>query len=147
MPVTSRPGSDIEEVLGKFPQLPLQVGYRPPHQYPGNSYHVLMAYRDAYETDAEHVFLIEDDVLIHPEFFDWHRVMHAERELGCSIAREESGPWSLCFLGGVFQAGNPPTDFAALPPRVFPEHAELLSRRCFPRRRLIVSRMGCLRGC
>jgi hypothetical protein len=66
------PRADIETVLGKFPQLSLQMYVRPPHQYHGNSYNVLMAYKDAYDTDTRFVFLIEDDVLIHPDFFAWH---------------------------------------------------------------------------
>jgi len=80
------PRAEIEAVIEKFPLLSLQIGFRPPHQYHGNSYNVLMAYRDAYETDAKYVFMVEDDVMVHPRFFEWHRAQHAHHPLGCSIA-------------------------------------------------------------
>lgn len=78
--------AEIEAVLEKFPQLSLQVGYRTPHQFHGNSYNLLMAYQDAYHTEAEFVYLVEDDVMVHPLFFAWHRLQHQDPELGCSIA-------------------------------------------------------------
>ena len=81
------PRADIEAVIEKFPQLSLQIGYRPSHQFHGNSFNVLMAYRDVYNsTDAQYVYLVEDDVMIHPLFFEWHRLQHETQRLGCSIA-------------------------------------------------------------
>lgn len=78
---------ETEIVLEKFPQLSLQVGYRHPHQFHGNSFNVLMAFKDAYETDAEFVYLVEDDVMVYPQFFAWHRLWHENYpNLGCSIA-------------------------------------------------------------
>jgi len=82
------PTADIQAVLEKFPQLSLQVGYRTPHQFPGNSFNVLMAYRDAYhQAESEYVYLVEDDVMVHPLFFAWHQMQHETYpDLGCSIA-------------------------------------------------------------
>lgn len=58
-----------------------------PHTFPGNSYNVLRSYERAYRTDARNVFLVEDDVLVTPDFFQWHEAI-AEREPNgaCSIA-------------------------------------------------------------
>lgn len=78
------PRREIELVLDKFPHLPIHVEFRSPHMFHGNSFNVLMAFREAYQTTAEHVFLIEDDVLIQPDFFKWHRLQHT-RVIGCSI--------------------------------------------------------------
>lgn len=78
------PKAEIETVLRKFPQLSIQVGFRPPHHFHGNSFNVLMAYKDAYDSDAQHVFLVEDDILVRPNFFAWHRQQH-QRKIGCSI--------------------------------------------------------------
>jgi hypothetical protein len=79
------PRDEIEQVIAKFPQLSIRVIYRQPHTFHGNSFNVMMAFKDAYHTKAEHVFMIEDDVMVHPDFFLWHRQQHADQALGCSI--------------------------------------------------------------
>ena len=63
-------------------------GIERPHQFPGNSFNVLMAYRDAYhQTESEYVYLVEDDVMVHPLFFAWHQTQHENYpDIGCSIA-------------------------------------------------------------
>jgi len=96
------PVQEIVEVVQKFRQLDIRVKARQPHQFHGNSLNVMMAYKDAYETDAKLVFLIEDDVLIHPQFFAWHRQQH-EQKIGCSIGvvrEKQHGPYAslgVCF--------------------------------------------------
>lgn len=97
------PRDEIEEVLEKFPRLSIQIGFRHPHQYPGNSYNLMMAYKDAYHSEAERVYLVEDDVLIHPEFFRWHRMMHTGQMLGCSIAVQNPGHGAYASLGVCFK--------------------------------------------
>lgn len=97
------PQEEIEAVLGMFPQLSVRTVFRPPHEYNGNSYNLLMAYRDAFESLAQHVFMIEDDVLIHPQFFTWHRAQHLGRHLGCSIAVENPGHGVYASLGVCFR--------------------------------------------
>lgn len=79
------PRADIEAVLRKFPQLKLKVKFVTPHPFHGNSYNVLMAYKEAYEHPVPHVFMVEDDILVEPGFFAWHRQRQAEAELDCSI--------------------------------------------------------------
>lgn len=50
----------------------------PKHEFYGNSYNTMEAYRYAFHEGADRVYLIEDDVMIHPDFFPWHRRMHEE---------------------------------------------------------------------
>jgi hypothetical protein len=95
--------AEIESVLEKFPHLSIQVGYRVAHQFPGNSYNLLMAYKDAYESEAEFVFLIEDDVLIRPEFFAWHWTQHAMAPLACTIGVRNPGHGAYASLGVCFR--------------------------------------------
>jgi hypothetical protein len=97
------PKDEIVRVVERFPQLSVQIAYRASHPYPGNSYNVLMAYKDAYESDAPHVFLVEDDVIVFPPFFTWHRVMHLTQSLGCSIAIENPGHGAYASLGVCFK--------------------------------------------
>jgi hypothetical protein len=58
---------------------------RRPHNYPGNSYNVLEAYRAAYQTDARYVYLIEEDVLVTEDFFRWHETVQGLGDYFCSI--------------------------------------------------------------
>lgn len=97
------PKAEILEVLEKFPQLSIQVGFRPSHQFQGNSFNVLMAYRDALDTEAEFVFMVEDDVIVYPEFFDWHRCHHNMLPLACSIAVQNPGHGAYASLGVCFR--------------------------------------------
>lgn len=95
---------EIDTVLEKFPQLSLQVGYRQPHSFHGNSYNVLMAFKEAHEMNAGYVYLVEDDVLIHPDFFLWHRWMHSSNQgIGCSIAVKNPGHGAYASLGVCFR--------------------------------------------
>lgn len=65
-------GMDVAEMFkAKWIQMP-------DHDYYGNSYNTMEAYRFAYNSGADLTYLIEDDVMIHPDFFDWHRKMHEE---------------------------------------------------------------------
>lgn len=58
-----------------------------PHNYPGNSRNVLEAYKRALGTEARYVYLVEDDVLVQPDFFRWHEaVQEVEPASLCSIA-------------------------------------------------------------
>lgn len=60
---------------------------RPQTGYYGNSYNVLQAYRKAFQTDCKYVYLIEDDVLITPDFFEWHeKIQSSSVEPFCTIA-------------------------------------------------------------
>jgi hypothetical protein len=97
------PRAEIEEVIKKFPQLHIRIGFRPAHTFHGNSFNLMMAYRDLYQTEARYVFMVEDDVMIMPEFFAWHRQQHLHRLIGCSIGvlkRPEHGHYAslgVCF--------------------------------------------------
>lgn len=55
------------------------------HSYEGNSYNLLEAYRKAYPTDAKYVYLIEDDVLITPDFFRWHEAIQERGDYLASV--------------------------------------------------------------
>ncbi len=43
------------------------------HSYHGNTYNVMEALRWAYSQNADRVFIIEDDAIIDPTFFEWSR--------------------------------------------------------------------------
>lgn len=51
----------------------VRVMYVPKHDYYGNSYNALEALRWAYNDGWDIVHYIEDDVLVHPDYFKWHR--------------------------------------------------------------------------
>lgn len=62
--------------------------YRPVHSYHGNSYNVLESLKDAYVAGAEQVYLVEDDIMVTPDFFRWHRAAQELAKPFCSIAHK-----------------------------------------------------------
>jgi hypothetical protein len=105
--------AEIEEVLDKFKHLAISTVRRPPHGYHGNSFNLLLAYKDAYESSAKHVFMVEDDILVQPGFFAWHRFQHAFVDLDCSVGvakRPEHAHYAslgVCFKRDVILAALP----------------------------------------
>jgi len=77
---------EFYEVIKDFPKLNLNLEFRMPHTYQGNSYNTLEAYKTAYYSDAEFVYLVEDDVLVTPDFFKWHEAVQARGNFMCSVA-------------------------------------------------------------
>lgn len=75
------------EVIRQFERkLDLHFSLCPQHSNSGNSYNVLSAYKDAYDSGAPNVYLVEDDVLISPDFFRWHNAITARHSaLFCSV--------------------------------------------------------------
>jgi hypothetical protein len=53
----------------------VRVGQRM-HNYKGNSYNVIMSYRDALAEGADLVHLVEEDILVGADYFDFHRRAH-----------------------------------------------------------------------
>jgi len=46
---------------------------RPPHiSAPSGTWNILQSLRDGYESGAEFVFLVEEDIAVKPTFFEWH---------------------------------------------------------------------------
>jgi hypothetical protein len=66
-------------------QLNISVAVRPPHNFHGNTYNTLEAYKEAYYSDAEFVYLVEDDVLVRPDFFTWHEAVQTMGDYFCTI--------------------------------------------------------------
>lgn len=52
-----------------------RVGRRS-HNYKGNSYNVLMSYRDALAEGAQLIHLVEEDILVGADYLDFHRRAH-----------------------------------------------------------------------
>lgn len=48
----------------------------PDHDFHGNTYNAMEAFRWAFNEGFDRIFYIEDDVMIHPDFFAWHRAQH-----------------------------------------------------------------------
>ena len=68
-------------------KLPLRFIQRRPHNFEGNSRNVLEAYKEAAACeDVRYIYLIEDDVLVQPDFFKWHEAVQADGDFMCSVA-------------------------------------------------------------
>ena len=78
---------EFYEVLNDFRnQINFSVIIRPEHSYMGNSMNVLEAYKEAYQTDAKFIYLVEDDVVVQPDFFTWHEAVQKTGDYFCSVA-------------------------------------------------------------
>lgn len=79
---------EFYEVVNDFSTLDIFTIFQPEHNYHGNSFNTLNAYRAAVEiSDSPHVYLVEDDVLVTPDFFRWHEAVHKmEKDIMCSVA-------------------------------------------------------------
>jgi hypothetical protein len=69
---------ELEEVIEAFPAAHWM--FVPVHDYPGNTFNTMEAYRWAYNEGWDRTYLIEDDVMIHPDFFKWHRAQHDDED-------------------------------------------------------------------
>jgi hypothetical protein len=81
------PIQEIDDVLKKFPLLKFKRVARWPHRYNGNSFNVLSAYKEAVQTGCNHIFMVEDDVMVDPNFFGWHYQQQKLRVF-CSVGVE-----------------------------------------------------------
>ncbi|MDP9267267.1 MAG: hypothetical protein M3P27_02945 [Acidobacteriota bacterium] len=79
---------EVEQVVGFFPGVHLVRLAR--HGRPGNSFNVLSAYRAAYESGADVVYLVEDDVMVRPDFFRFHRFVRSLLDVFCVVAAENT---------------------------------------------------------
>jgi hypothetical protein len=68
----------IKDVIASF-QFPWSMSQREGHPYHGNSYNVIEAYRAALNATAEHdlIHLIEEDVFVSSDYFEFHQDAHA----------------------------------------------------------------------
>lgn len=80
---------EVQEVLAYWKRglgSRLQTILRPANTYYGNSFNLLEAYKRAYHEDWDHVYLIEDDILISTDFFIWHEGVQKDHCFFATIA-------------------------------------------------------------
>ena len=93
---TIPPLKEIGEVLQRYPTLEVRAIVREAHQFAGNTYNLMRAYLEAYDSEARFVFMVEDDVLVAPDFFAWHYAAQKTGDWFCSVA-------STCRKQGALQ--------------------------------------------
>jgi hypothetical protein len=63
----------------------------PPHIYaPSGTYNILHSIKSGYETGAEFVYFIEEDVLVKPGYFDWHQQQMATGKYVATCGRKDA---------------------------------------------------------
>lgn len=67
------------------------------HDTYGNSQNLVDSLRDAYDTGAERVFLVEDDIIVAPDIFEWHEEVleHSEAFVSCATALNKSAHFPI----------------------------------------------------
>jgi hypothetical protein len=81
--------SSVVDVAKNFP-LDRSLRFSPQHRYHGNSYNVLEGYRYALQIAAEKqsqlVYLIEEDIWVGKDFFDFHERVQSQHDCFCLSA-------------------------------------------------------------
>jgi len=96
----SAPLEEYYAVLDRFPRLAVGLMRTPSHTFSGNSYNVLNAYAEAYFDGFDWMYLVEDDVLVRPEFFTWHQHVHTcGQPAAASIGVSDPGHGAFASLG------------------------------------------------
>lgn len=70
----------------EFESLNLRIHQATPHSYKGNSFNLLSSYREAMRNGFERIYLIEEDVMVAPDFFTWQRQALEQGNFFCAVA-------------------------------------------------------------
>jgi len=89
---------EVSDVVRPIKNINVEYVRRGYHGFSGNSFNTLESYKEAYNSDAKFVYLIENDVLVQPDFFKWHEAAQSEGDFMCSIAYR-------CFRNAELQIG------------------------------------------
>lgn len=98
-------GSTRHVVTSFQERLQIEFDVRQPHSYYGNSYNCLELYRWALtQTGARYIYLIEDDVLVTPDFFAWHEAVQDRGDYFATVG------WK-CMRNKDFKPSQDPTGY------------------------------------
>jgi len=69
--------NEVEDVTHGFVErMAIRLVRSEPHRYRGNSFNLLTAMKLAHEDRADVVYIVEDDVMVSPDFLGWHQSVH-----------------------------------------------------------------------
>lgn len=68
-----------------------------PHDTYGNSKNIIDGLKAAYESGAERIFLVEDDIMVAPDIFEWHEAIleGADPFVSCASALNKSAHFQI----------------------------------------------------
>ena len=69
---------EFQDVMASFDSDVTHALLIPDHDYYGNSFNTMEAFRWAYNSGFDRIYYVEDDVMVHEDFFKWHREVHEE---------------------------------------------------------------------
>ena len=94
------------QVVRSFQEkLQVEFDVRKPHQYYGNSYNCLELYKTAFDAGtARYIYLIEDDVLVTPDFFAWHEAVQERGDYFATVG------WK-CMRNKDFKQSDDPSGY------------------------------------
>jgi len=80
--------------------LDVELRFTGPHMHHGNSFNVLTSLRHAYaDSEFDLFYVVEDDVLVSPEFFTWHERIQRDVRPAASIGVRNPGHGAYASLG------------------------------------------------
>ena len=68
-----------------------------PHSTYGNSKNLVDGLKAAYDSGAERIFLVEDDIIVAPDIFEWHEAVLEEKDVfvSCATALNKSAHFQV----------------------------------------------------
>lgn len=101
------PIDEFVYVVAQHPTLTATIHVGPSHRYHGNSFNVLRSFQAAVTGGFDWIYLVEDDVLVRPEFFQWHQRFQREYAvcLAATIGVADPGHGAYASLGVCLDRG------------------------------------------
>lgn len=67
------------------------------HDTYGNSTNLIDSLKDAHDSGAERIFLVEDDIIVAPDIFEWHEAVLEEKDVfvSCATALNKSAHFQV----------------------------------------------------
>jgi hypothetical protein len=117
---------ELAEVISHFQnQRSIRHVKRSPHNHFNNTFNILEGYKEAFHSGYDYIYLIEDDVMLLPGFFEWHTRVQKESVFVSCAGRHKD---SLDVVNPIEENLNDPDG------RVFSDSAySSAAGVCFPR--------------
>jgi hypothetical protein len=101
--VGNPPAPENGHVAIQFTSCEMWFTSRQPHHYWGPAYNILTGLREARDAGAEFIFLVEQDVMVAPDFIRWHRAVYRKQSdilasIGCRYVRYQGDETITAFL-------------------------------------------------
>ena len=105
-------GACADGIMGVISANGIRYVKCPAHDHVGNTHMVMAAIKEALEGGAELIHVLEEDILVAPDYFRWHEAAHALGRYPLTVASNRHGYAAVSSYadpGTVFESPSPTT--------------------------------------